>query len=184
MKSVLLALMLSLSLISTTIAQKKESMEQKGNRKLVAYFSATGTTKAVAQRLANLSGADLYEIQPQVSYTDADLNWRDKKSRSTIEMNDVNARPATKGCVAELANYDTIYIGFPIWWYVAPRIINTFIEDHNLEGKTLYLFATSGGSSIDNCLKELKKSYPSLNWNSDARLLNHPTDDDLREWVK
>ena len=116
---------------------------------LIVYFSATGTTKVAAQKLAKEHNADLYEIVPEQAYTDADLDWRDKTSRSTIEMKDKSSRPAIKGRCENIAQYDTVWIGFPVWWYTAPTIVNTFIEAHDLSGKTLNVFATSGGSGVE-----------------------------------
>ncbi len=141
------------------------------NKTLVAYFSATGTTKAAAKRLAKELGADLYEINPEVAYTSADLDWRDKGSRSTLEMKDRSSRPAIKGRCENIADYDTVWIGFPVWWYTAPTIVNTFVEAHNLNGKVLNVFATSGGSSVDGSYNDLKKAYPQYQW-SEKRLMN------------
>ena len=115
---------------------------------LVAYFSASGTTEGVAKKVAEAAGADLFEIKPEVPYTNADLNWMDKKARSTVEMNDPSSRPATTGTVENMEQYDNVIIGFPIWWYVAPTIINTFLESYDFAGKKIALFATSGGSGF------------------------------------
>lgn len=128
------------------------------SKKLVAYFSATGITKKVAGKLADYIGADLHEIIPEVSYTKADLNWMDKNSRSSIEMADKTFRPAIANKVKDISQYDVIYVGFPIWWYVAPTIINTFLENYDLSGKSVILFATSGGSGFGNTVKELQES--------------------------
>lgn len=141
------------------------------SKTLVAYFSATGTTKAAAQQLAKEKNADLFEIAPEVAYTAADLDWRDKQSRSTIEMKDHSSRPAIKGTCANIADYDTIWIGFPVWWYTAPTIINTFIEAHDLSGKVLNVFATSGGSGVEGSAKDLRKAYPQYQW-GESRLMN------------
>ena len=122
---------------------------------LIVYFSATGTTKAAAQKLAQEFNADLYEITPEQPYTAADLDWRDKKSRSTLEMQDKSSRPAIKGKCENIADYDTVWIGFPVWWYTAPTIVNTFIEAHDLTGKTLNVFATSGGSDVKDSYNDL-----------------------------
>ena len=138
---------------------------------LVAYFSATGTTKAAAQRLAKEMNADLYEITPAVPYTSADLDWRNKQSRSTKEMQDKTSRPAIKGTCSNIADYDTVWIGFPIWWYTAPTIVNTFIEAHDLSGKELNVFATSGGSGVSGSAKDLKNAYPQYKW-GESRLMN------------
>ena len=143
---------------------------------LVVYFSATGTTKAAAQRLAKEFNADLYEITPEVPYTAADLDWRDKNSRSTIEMKDKSSRPAIKGHCDNIADYDVVWIGFPIWWYTAPTIVNTFIEAHDLSDKTLNdktlnVFATSGSSGVEGSANDLKKAYPQYKW-GESRLMN------------
>ena len=130
------------------------------SRKLVAYFSASGVTAKVAERLSEAIGADLYAIEPEVPYTDADLNWRDKQSRSTIEMQDSSSRPKIAGKRDNMADYDTIFVGFPIWWYVAPTIINTFLESYDLTGKTVIPFATSGGSEMGETNKMLQPSCP------------------------
>lgn len=152
-------------------------------KRAVVYFSATGTTKHVAENLAKIANADIYEIQPAVPYTDADLDWRDSHSRSSVEMKDKTSRPAIANKIENLADYDVIYIGFPIWWNTAPTIVNTFIESHSLAGKTLIPFATSGSSSIDGACKDLKKQYPDIVW-KEGRLLNHVTDEVLKKWVK
>ena len=158
-------------LFSTTACaqNRKENKEMKGT--LVAYFSATGTTKRAAQQLAKEKDADLFEIAPAVPYTAADLDWRDKSSRSTLEMKDKSSRPAIKGTCANMADYDTVWIGFPVWWYTAPTIINTFIEAHDLSGKTICVFATSGGSGVSGSANDLKKAYPQYKW-GESRLLN------------
>lgn len=138
---------------------------------LVTYFSASGVTKAVAERIARLAGADLMEIEPAQRYTDADLDWRDSLSRSSVEMKDKNSRPALAQAKLNAADYDVVYVGFPIWWYTAPTIINTFIEAHDLSGKTLCVFATSGGSGVSGSAKDLKKAYPQYTW-GESRLMN------------
>lgn len=130
------------------------------SKKLVAYFSASGVTAKLAANLAEAIGADLYEIEPEVPYTKADLNWMDKKSRSTVEMNDPTSRPAIAGKCENMADYDTVYVGFPIWWYVAPTIINTFLESYDLSGKTIVTFATSGSSGMGKTVEKLKPSCP------------------------
>ena len=129
-------------------------------RKLVAYFSATGTTAKVAARLAAVAGADIYEIKPEVKYTKPDLNWMDKKSRSSVEMNDKAFRPAIITGDVDVSGYDTVYLCFPIWWYVAPTVINSFLEAYDFNGKKIVLFATSGGSKFGNTLAELQPSAP------------------------
>ncbi len=158
----------------------KNSTEMKT---LVAYFSATGTTEAVARDLAEAAGATLFEIRPEVKYTAADLDWRDKQSRSSLEMQDKSSRPAIVKDLEDADSYDTIYIGFPIWWYTAPTIINTFIDTYGFKGKTVIFFATSGGSGIDGADKQFHEQYPDLNWKA-GKLLNDATKADLKEWVK
>ena len=130
------------------------------SKKLVAYFSASGSTRKLANNLAEVAGADVYEIKPEVAYTGKDLNWNDKQSRSSVEMADKNSRPALADKNCKIADYDTIFIGFPIWWYVAPHIINSFLETYDFAGKTVVLFATSGGSGFGNTVKELQPSAP------------------------
>ena len=130
------------------------------SNKLVAYFSATGKTEKVAEKLAVGIGADIYEIKPEVKYTKADLNWMNKKSRSSVEMNDKSIRPAILTGDVDVSGYDTVYLGFPIWWYVAPTIIHTFLEAYDFTGKKIVLFATSGGSDFGNTAAELKPSAP------------------------
>ena len=149
----------------------KQSNSNTMNKTLVAYFSATGTTRTAAQRLAKELNADLYEIAPEQPYTSADLDWTNKQSRSTLEMKDKSSRPAIKGRCERIADYDTVWIGFPVWWYTAPTIVNTFIEAHDLGGKTLCVFATSGGSNVTGSASDLKKAYPQYNW-GESRLMN------------
>ena len=149
--------------------QGKENNNMK--KTLVVYFSATGNTKAAAQKLAKEFNADLYEITPEQPYTAADLDWRDKTSRSTLEMKDKSSRPAIKGHCDNIADYDTVWIGFPVWWYTAPTIVNTFIEAHDLSGKVLNVFATSGGSGVEGSAADLKKAYPQYKW-GESRLMN------------
>ena len=130
------------------------------SKKLVAYFSASGNTASLAKKLAEAAGADLYEITPAVPYTSADLNWQNKQSRSSIEMNDHSSRPAITGTDANIAAYDTVYLGFPVWWYIAPTIINTFLERYDFSGKKIILFATSGGSGFGKAVQNLQPSAP------------------------
>ncbi|WHE06110.1 flavodoxin [Thermoanaerobacterium thermosaccharolyticum] len=152
---------------------------------LVAYFSCTGTTKRVAEILADVVGADLYEIKPEVPYTAADLNWMDKKSRSSVEMRDPSSRPAIAGKVSNMMAYEVIFVGFPIWWYTAPNIINTFLESYDFSGKTIILFATSGGSGFGKTVEKLKGSVsPDANI-KEGRILNgKPSRVELASWIK
>ena len=129
-------------------------------KKLVAYFSASGATAKVARTLAEATGADLYEIKPAVPYTSADLNWSNKQSRSSVEMGDRSSRPAIADSDANIAAYDVVYVGFPIWWYVAPTIVNTFLESYDFSGKKIVLFATSGGSGFGKAAQGLQPSAP------------------------
>ena len=150
---------------------------------LVAYFSASGTTAKAARALANAADADLYEIKPALPYTGADLNWMDKRSRSSVEMNDKNSRPALADTDAPVAEHDVIFLGFPIWWYTAPTIINTFLERYDFSGKTIVLFATSGGSSLGSTAAALQSSAPGARI-LDGRLLNGRLNEgDLKAWV-
>ena len=147
---------------------------------LVAYFSASGVTKKLAQTLADAIGADLFAIEPKVPYTRADLNWMDKQSRSTIEMQNPASRPEIAGTCANIADYDTVFVGFPIWWYVEPRIVDTFLERSDFSGKTVIPFATSGGSGIEKAERSLKSHCPQANWKK-GKLLNHM---DAAAWTK
>lgn len=155
----------------------------KESKVLVAYFSATGTTKTIAQRIANVTGGDIYEIQPELPYTAADLDWTNRQSRSSVEMHDTKSRPAIKAGNVDVANYDVVFVGFPIWWDLAPTVVNTFIEANHLIGKTVIPFATSGGSSIDNSEKQLREAYPEINWR-EGRLLNGTGEKVLKEWTE
>ena len=152
---------------------------------LVAYFSATGTTAQAAKLLAKAAGADLYEIRPAVPYTKADLNWMDDKSRSSLEMHDPSSRPAIAGRAENMDAYDRIFLGFPIWWYVAPAMINSFLESYDFSGKTIILFATSGGSGFGKTVEELKNSVSPTVRIIEGRLLNGRfSERELAEWVK
>ena len=154
------------------------------NKSLVTYFSASGVTKKVAEKLAEAAGADLFEIKPEVAYTEADLNWMDKKSRSSIEMNDKSFRPAIAEKYNNMADYDVVYVGFPIWWYVAPTIINTFLESYDFSGKTIVLFATSGGSGFGDTVKGLRGSVSDTTVIKEGKLFNSGlSKDKLVSWV-
>lgn len=153
------------------------------NRTLVAYFSASGVTAKLAENLAEAIGADIFEIEPEVPYTKADLDWTNKKSRSSVEMSDPNSRPAVRYIRDNMQDYDTIFVGFPVWWYVAPTIINTFLESYDLSGKTIIPFATSGGSGMG---KTNEKMFPSC---KGARLIEgkvlsgKASKTELSDWV-
>ncbi len=152
---------------------------------LVAYFSATGQTARLAQTIAHVTGADVFEIKPQVPYTSADLNWNDKTSRSSIEMNDSTSRPQMAHPAENIADYDTVFLGFPIWWYEAPRIIETFLESCDLAGKTVIPFATSGGSGMgktDSILKGV--CGEGIDWREGKRMTSATTKAEVEKWVK
>ena len=153
------------------------------SKSLVAYFSASGVTAAVAKNLAEAAGADLYEIRPAVPYTHADLNWMDKNSRSSVEMKDKTSRPALVDYNAPVADCDTVFIGFPIWWYIAPTIINTFLEAYDFSGKRIILFATSGGSRFGKAVESLKPSCPGAEIEEGKILNGRPSVRELKEWV-
>lgn len=153
-------------------------------KSLVAYFSCSGVTKKTAELLSDVAGADLFEIRPEVPYTKADLDWMDKKSRSTVEMNDPSSRPAIADKVEHMEQYDTVYVGFPIWWYVAPTIINTFLESYDFSGKTVIPFATSGGSGMGKTEAVLHVLCPdSVNWKS-GKMLNGYDRAQMEAWVR
>ena len=175
-------LLVVVGMATASNAQEKQNMKQSDNKPLVAYFSVTGTTARAAEKLARVTGGELYAITPVESYTNADLDWNDKRSRSSVEMNDPKSRPAIQEAKKNIADYDVIFIGYPIWWNLAPRIIDTFIETHHLAGKTLIPFATSGGSGITNSVGALKKAYPDLNW-KEGKLLNRMDENGIREWI-
>lgn len=177
MKRILITLT-AMVLVLTACGQNKKEMKT-----LVAYFSATGTTEAVAKDLAEVTGGTLYEIKPEVRYTAADLDWRDKTSRSSVEMQDKNSRPAFVKDLKDAESYDRIFIGFPVWWYTAPTIINTFIEEYGFEGQTVVFFATSGGSTIDKANMDFKAAYPDINW-KDGKVLNDASKKELKAWVE
>ena len=184
MKRVTFIIALAATIVLTACAQtKKENQSMEQSKTLVAYFSATGTTAEAAKKLANVTGADLHEIQPEVAYTDADLDWQDKQSRSSVEMADKSSRPAIKNRVENMEQYDTIYVGYPIWWYIAPTIINTFLEQYDLEGKTVIPFFTSGGSGKGETMKYLRPSAPKANWQEPLNL-NRKSVEQIKEMVK
>lgn len=150
---------------------------------LVAYFSASGTTKELAENLAKAANADLFEIEPAKPYTSADLDWTNKSSRSTVEMKDPNSRPEIANKIENFSDYETVFVGFPIWWYTSPTIINTFLESYDFSGKTLIPFATSGGSSIDQAEETLKKCRSSeTKWKHGKRFENFEVDA-LKNWI-
>lgn len=154
------------------------------SKKLVAYFSASGVTKSAAERLAKAAKADLFEIKSKVPYTRADLDWTNKKSRSSVEMNNPDSRPEIAERLSNMDEYDTVFIGFPVWWYVAPTIINTFVESYDLSGKTIVPFATSGGSGMGRTVEILKSLCPaSVKWEN-GKTLNRVSEDELTKWAE
>lgn len=159
-----------------------DKMNNNGNKTLVAYFSATGTTMEAASKLAKAIHADLHEIVPEAPYTSADLNWNNKNSRSSVEMADKSSRPAIANRVENMAQYDTVFVGFPIWWYIAPTIINTFLEQYDMTGKTIVPFFTSGGSGAGETLRYLKPSAPGANW-VNPKNFNYMSESDIVTWT-
>ena len=154
------------------------------SRKLVAYFSATGVTKKLAERVSKIVGADLHEIVPKEIYTEEDLNWMNENSRSSIEMKNKSFRSEIANKVDNMADYDTIYVGFPIWWYVAPTIINTFLESYDLKGKTIIPFATSGQSLMGNTNEELKNSCKNSILKEGRRFDIKDSDEVIKNWIE
>jgi len=150
---------------------------------LVSYFSASGVTRGVAQRIATAIDGDIFEIEPVEKYTDEDLNWMSKQSRSSIEMNE-NIKPDIASKVSNLDEYDTICLGFPIWWYKEPTIIDKFLEENDMTGKNIYVFVTSGSSSIDSTYESLNNNFPDLNFVSGKRFTGKESDEDYKNWVK
>lgn len=153
------------------------------SKKLVAYFSASGTTKKAAERLAKAAGADLFEIKPVTPYTDADLNWMDPNSRSSREMNNLDSHPEIAEFPQNMDDYDTVFLGFPIWWYVAPHIVHTFLRNCDLSGKTLACFATSGGNGMGKTAEILERVRPDAIWKP-GKMLNYLSDRELADWAK
>ena len=154
------------------------------SKTLVAYFSASGVTARAAREMAQAVGADLYEIRPVEPYTDADLNWMDKKSRSTIEMNDPACRPAIAEPVKHMEQYDTVFVGFPVWWYVEPRIVDTFLESYDFTGVTIVPFCTSGSSGIGGSLSDIQALAPDANWLSGRRFDAGADQEEVARWVE
>lgn len=153
------------------------------SNKLVAYFSASGVTGNVAKKLAEAVNADIYEIKPKIAYTNADLNWQDSSSRSSVEMRDKSSRPELADKNAKIEGHDVIFLGFPIWWYVAPTIINTFLESYDFSGKTIILFATSGGSGFGKAVEGLKVSAPKANIREGKLFNGRVSAEELKKWA-
>lgn len=188
MKKLLIFFVSMLFITACNAKPNKQEVKQptvKNQKVLVAYFSATGTTKRVAENLATAVNADLYEIKPLIPYTSADLNWHDSNSRSSVEMKDKNARPEIAEDNFSVKDYDVIYLGFPIWWGTAPRIVNTFLEKQDFSNKKIILFATSGSSGIGNTDRDLKPSVSTSATIIKGKTLNgNPSVEELKNWVK
>ena len=180
LKFLLLAVLGVLAASACSQNVEKKTMEKK--KVLVVYFSATGTTRQVAKQIAKIADADICEIIPTKPYSSADLDWTNKQSRSSVEMIDAKARPKIKAVAVDVSQYDYVFLGYPIWWNLAPRAVNTFIETTNLAGKTVIPFATSGGSSIGNSVAVLKQLYPNIKWQS-GKLLNRVSEKEIETWV-
>ena len=168
---------------TSTNMENTDNQDAQEHKILVAYFSATGTTKGVAEHIANGLNADIYEIVPEEPYTDADLDYNDNNSRTTIEMNDPDARPAISGSVENMEQYDTVFIGYPIWWGEAPRIASTFMESYDFSGKTIVPFCTSGGSGIGSSASNLERLTSGATWLDGRRLNGSDSQDTVMEWV-
>ena len=153
------------------------------NKSIICYFSATGTTKRVAEELSKILNADLFEIEPVQKYTSEDLDWTNKQSRSTIEMEDENSRPEVKNKLENINDYKNVIIGFPVWWYKEPTIIDTFIEENDLTNKNVYVYVTSGGSTVAGSLKHMKEKYPNINFVS-GKTLNGVNEDEIKGWLE
>lgn len=168
---------------TSTNMENTDNQDAQEHKILVAYFSATGTTKGVAEHIANGLNADIYEIVPEEAYTDADLDYNDNNSRTTIEMNDPDARPAISGSVENMEQYDIIFVGYPIWWGEAPRIVSTFMESYDFSGKTIVPFCTSGGSGIGSSASNLERLTSGATWLDGRRLNGSDSQDTVMEWV-
>ena len=168
---------------TSTNMENTDNQDAQEHKILVAYFSATGTTKGVAEHIANGLNADIYEIVPEEAYTDADLDYNDNNSRTTIEMNDPDARPAIYGSVENMEQYDIIFVGYPIWWGEAPRIVSTFMESYDFSGKTIVPFCTSGGSGIGSSASNLERLTSGATWLDGRRLNGSDSQDTVMEWV-
>lgn len=169
--------------ISEAQQSEAETPEAQGSKVLVAYFSATGTTEGVAEHIADGLNADIYEMIPEEPYTDADLNYNDNNSRSTIEMNDSSSRPAISNSVENMEQYDIVFIGYPIWWGEAPRIVSTFVESYDFSGKTVVPFCTSGGSGVGSSASNLEQLTSGATWLDGHRLNGSDSQDTVMEWV-
>lgn len=183
MKKILVMFSVLVALCMTACAQGNSKNIDMDKKTLVVYFSATGTTEEAANKIASVTGGDTMAIIPVQPYTNADLDWNDRNSRSSIEMNNPESRPQIKPAQKNISDYDIVFIGYPIWWDLAPTIVNTFIESNDLKGKTVIPFATSGGSSIRNSVSKLKSSYPEISW-KEGKLLNGTSEKAIAGWIE
>ena len=151
---------------------------------LISYFSCSNVTKKLAKLISEVTKGDLFEIKPAIPYTNADLDWTNRDSRSSIEMKDHSSRPEIEEKLSNMTEYDIIFVGFPIWWYIAPTIINTFIEENDLVGKDIYVFVTSGSSGSEKSFNDLKNAYKNINFVSDRRFKGNEKEEDYRDWLK
>ena len=184
MSRLICALLMISSIILGSCAKNKNvsDMDKENDKALVVYYSATGTTEAIAKKISQATGSTLYRIEPEQPYTSADLDWQDNNSRSTKEMNDRSARPAIKNVKVNLDSINTVYLGYPIWWDQAPRVVNTFIESNDLSGKRIITFCTSGETSIDGSVRQLKADYPTLDFIKGKRL-NGASVNEIEKWI-
>lgn len=184
MNRLICALLMIGSIFLSSCAQNDNisDMDKENTKALIVYYSETGTTEAIAKKISQATGADLYRIEPEQPYRAADLDWQDDNSRSTKEMNDRSARPAIKDGKVNLDNVATVYLGYPIWWDQAPRVVNTFIESNDLSGKKIITFCTSGETSIDGSVRQLKSAYPALDFVK-GRRLNGASVNEIEKWI-
>lgn len=183
MKKILVIFSVLVTLCMTACAQGNSKDKDMDKKTLVVYFSATGTTEEAARKIASATGGDIMAIEPAQPYTSADLDWNDRNSRSSVEMNDLKSRPQIKPATKNISDYDVVFIGYPIWWDLAPTVVNTFIENNDLKGKTVVPFATSGGSGIRNSVSRLKSNYPEINW-KESKLLNGTSEKAIAKWIE
>ncbi|MDE6547660.1 MAG: flavodoxin [Muribaculaceae bacterium] len=188
MKAFKVAMIMAVTAVMVLCACSSKSKKNRGeeasdSKSIICYFSASGVTAKAAQRIADLTGFPVYEIVPESIYTEADLDWRDSLSRSSVEMRDFSIRPALKDSVTDLSEYSVVFLGYPNWWNTHPTIINTFIESNDLQGKTIVPFMTSGGSNIINSEQKLREQYPDLTFGK-GLLMNDVSDEDIEKWVK
>ena len=183
MKHLKILLLAVMTIFATSAcSQNKEIKTMEKKKVLVVYFSATGTTRQVAKQIAKIAEADICEITPARPYSSADLDWTNQQSRSSVEMSNPEARPEIKTLSVDVSQYDYVFLGYPIWWDLAPRTVNSFIETTDLAGKTVIPFATSGSSTIANSVAVLKKSYPKINWQT-GKLLNRVSEKEIGDWL-